>query len=190
MQLIFGDPYYDSENWDKNQYLNEIEEMLTEYDESLQLHQVNTGHSADFPAILVELFDSLDWKVVSASSVAGIFMLGAQINKNLEAWISIGTKLSLLIKKCKPTRVSEDAAICWVIHELSSQEVFLQDLDIRLQVVQFSEGPCKSNLKLEANPDCLYIITAQTKNKVFVYGIKSNLKVEFKNEFDTAWHEF
>ncbi len=77
-------------------------------------------------------------------------MLGDKINKNLEAWISIGKKLSSLIEKCKPTRISEDAAICWVINELSSQDVPLQDLDIRLQVVQFSKGPRKSNLKLEA----------------------------------------
>ncbi|ELP2658878.1 hypothetical protein R1U56_004519 [Vibrio parahaemolyticus] len=190
MQLIFGDPYYDSDNWDENQYLDELEGWLREYDESLQLHHVDTGHGADFPAVLVEFFDSLDWKVVSASSVAGVFMLGDKINKNLEAWISIGKKLSSLIEKCNPTRVSEDAAICWVINELSSQDVPLQDLDVRLQVVQFSKGPRKSNLKLEANPDCLYIITVQTSNKVFVYGLKSNLKVEFKKEFDTAWHEF
>ncbi|MUH98157.1 hypothetical protein GNP63_16620 [Aliivibrio fischeri] len=190
MQLIFDDPYYDSDNWNENQYPNELEGLLREYDESLKLHHVDTGHGADFPAILVELFDSLDWKVVSASSVAGVFMLGDKINKNLEAWISIGKKLSSLIEKCKPTRVSEDVAICWVINELSSQKVPLQNIDIRLQVVQFSKGPRKSNLKLEANPDCLYIITIQTSSKVFVYGLKSNLKVEFKKEFGIAWHEF
>ncbi|WP_414932267.1 hypothetical protein [Vibrio europaeus] len=190
MQLIFGDPYYDSEDWNENQYLNELETWLREYDENLLLHHVDIGHGADFPAILVEFFDSLDWKVVSASSVAGVFMLGEKINKNLDAWISIGKKLSSLIEKCKPTRVSEDAAICWVLNELVSQDVTLQEIDIRLQMIEFSKGPRKSNLKLETNPDCLYIITVQTTGKVFVYGLKSNLKVEFTKEFDTSWYEF
>ncbi|MGI2801005.1 hypothetical protein ACRTC3_20825 [Photobacterium damselae] len=190
MQLIFDDPYYDFEDWNKKQYINELKVWLCEYDKSLRLYHVDTGHGADFPAVLVEFFDNLDWKVVSASSVAGIFILGDKINKNLEAWISIGKKLSSLIKKCKPTRVSEDAAICWVLNELTNQNVPLQELDIRLQVIQFSKGARKSNLKLEANPDCLYIVTVRTINKVFVYGLKSNLKVEFKKEFDVFWSEF
>jgi hypothetical protein len=190
MQLIFSDPYYDSEDWDEYLYAKELKSWLLDYDDNLLLYHVDTGHGADFPGVLVELFDSLDWKVVSASSAAAVFLLGDKINKNLEAWVSIAKKLSALIEKCKPTRVSEDAAICWVINELANQNIALQDINVSLQVIPFSKGARKSRLKLEATPDCLYIITLQTSSKVFVYGLKSNLKVEFRKELDTAWNEF
>jgi hypothetical protein len=187
MQFIFSDPYYDTESWDDSQYLQELETVLAEYDKNLVLHHADIGHGADWPGVLVEIYSSLDWKVVTGTSVASVFLLGEKINKNLDAWLSIGQKVSSLIQKFKPARIDEEAAICWVINELSINETSLKDLEIRLQVVPFSSGPSKSKLKLEAQPDNLYIISARTSTKVYVYGLKSNSKLEFKKEFDTDW---
>ena len=61
MQFIFSDPYYDSEDWDEKKYLNEVTDLLCSFDSSLVVEYANIGHGADWPGVLVELFNHVDW---------------------------------------------------------------------------------------------------------------------------------
>jgi len=190
MQFIFSDPYYDSEDWDEKKYLNEVTDLLCSFDSSLVVEYANIGHGADWPGVLVELFNHVDWKILIGGSAAGTFLLGDKINKNLDAWVSIFNKTAQLIKKIKPTRIDEQASLVLVLNSMVEKGYDISSIEINLQVTPFTKGPCRSNLKLETTPDALYLITIKTNDKVFVVGMKSNSKIEFEHEFSTAWHNF
>ncbi|ABE55533.1 hypothetical protein Sden_2253 [Shewanella denitrificans OS217] len=191
MQLIFSDPYYDTKKWDEAVFSNEIKNSLIQViDEDLNVHYSNIGHGADCPSILVELFNSIDWKAIAGTSLVGAFLLGEKINKNLDAWTAIGKKVNAIIKKFNPARIDEKAALAWVINDLAEKGQVQGIIELNIQVVPFTSGPCKTKLQLESQPDNLYVISVKLKNNVFVYGLKSNTKLEFLKEFDTFWNEF
>ncbi|MDQ2046132.1 hypothetical protein NRL14_20800 [Pseudoalteromonas sp. 20-92] len=191
MQLIFSDPYYDNENWDEAVFSNEIKNSLTQVlDEAPSIHYSNIGHGADCPSVLVELFNTIDWKTIAGTSLVGTFLLGDKINKNLDAWTSIGEKLSAIINKLKPARIDEKAALAWVVNDLAEKGKIHGVIELNIQVIPFTNGPCKTELQLESQPDSLYLISAKLVDNVFVYGLKSNSKLEFLKEFDTFWGEF
>lgn len=190
MQLIFADPYYDSEEWIEHKHENELKDALSEFDSSLSVTDANIGHGADWPGALVDIFNSLDWKAVTGASVAGMFLLGDKINKNIDAWLSIFDKFSKLISKFKPTRIDEQAALALTLNSVVKKGYDLSSIKVGMQIVPFTEGAVKSQKKLESNPDALYVVNIKVHYKAFVFGVKSNGNIEFEHEFSTFWGDF
>lgn len=190
MQFIFSDPYYDSEDWDENRYLGEIKELVLPLDTDSIVESSNIGHGADFPGVLVDIFNNVDWKIITGGTVAGAFLLGDKINKNLGAWVSIFKKTAQLIEKIKPSRIDEQTALVIALNSIVSKGHDIQRVEVSMQLVPFSKGACSSEFRLESTPDALYIITIKTNDKVFVFGIKSTSKIEFLHEFSTDWYDF
>ncbi|MDP8239243.1 MAG: hypothetical protein P9X24_09140 [Candidatus Hatepunaea meridiana] len=190
MQLIFSDPYYDSSEWQEDKFLNELNGNLQEFDEQLVAQNADIGHGADWPCVLVELFNDVDWKTIVGASAVSIFLLGDKINKNLEAWEMIFRKFSVLISKFKPTRIDEQAAICMVVCKLKEKGVEISNIEIALQVIPFTPGAVQGRSKLEETPDALYVISAKFDDKAYVFGIKSNGNHVFQHEFHTSWMKF
>ena len=190
MQFIFSDLYYDSSKWDEQKYLNEIKKNISSIDTSLTVETVNIGHGADWPGVLVDLFNVVDWKILTGGSITGLFFLGDRINKNIDAWIAIIDKVSQFISKFKPTRIDEQAALALSLNKIVQKGYKLSSLQLKLLIVPFADSPVQSEIKLEATPDALYIITLKTHDKVYVFGIKSNGKTEFEHEFSTVWCDF
>ena len=114
--------------------------------------------------------------------------MGKKINENIDAWIEIGKKFGKLIEKIKPARVDEHAAALLVINELQRHNL-LNGASISVQIVEFSPVEWGKGI-LDKRPDSLYIISVRAENKTIIYGMKSNMKIEFKHELSTEWIEF
>jgi len=190
MQLIFADPYYDSEEWKEEKYLTEIKQKLSTFDRELIACDADIGHGADWPCVLVEIFTNVDWKTVLVASATGLFLLGEKINRNIDAWKSIFKKFAALVEKYKPTRIDEKAALVLVINELIKKNYDASSIELSMQIIPFTPGDVQNASKLEAQPDAIYIINAKVNDKAFVYGVKSNCNIEFTHEYSTNWFEF
>ena len=190
MEIIFADKYYGTSQEEKNKFEPELKKQLLEFDPDVSTKQTDIGHGADWPVVLVEIFKSYDWDTIFGIVGAGsLFLLGDKLNKGIEGWIEIAKKFNLLISKLKPTRIDKNGALLYVLNEMSSKGIDCSNLDISIQVIDFT--PCShGDGRLGKNPDSLYLIKAKSESKLYLYGLKSNLKMEFNHEFGTEWFEF
>lgn len=189
MELIYPDALYDSSEWEEGKYSKELLSHIVEIDPEASVTDTDIGHGADLPVILIEIFKSIDWsQFFTVAGVSGFFLMGKKINENIDAWIEIGKKFARLIEKIKPTRVDEKAAVLLVINDLQKQNL-LGGATISVQIVEFTPVERGKGI-LGKRPDSLYIISVKTENKTIIYGMKSNMIVEFKHEFSTEWIDF
>ncbi len=189
MELIFSDALYDTADWEEGKYSKELFSHIVQIDPEASVTDTNIGHGADWPVVLVELFKGVDWsQVFTVAGVGGVFLLGKQINENIDAWIEIGKKIRKLIEKMKPARVDEYAAILLVINDLKKMNL-QNGASISVQVVPFTPVEWGEGI-LGKRPDSLYIISVRLEDRLIVYGMKSNMKIEFKHEFNTEWINF
>ncbi len=188
MEIIFSDPYYDSER-DGEDFAPELKRLLDPYDTRARVHPIDIGHGADGPAFLVQLFASVDWSTLLSVGVGGTFLLGKQINENIDAWIDIGGKLKKLIKKLSPSRIDEFGATVLVLKELEKSLSNEASVEVSVQIVQFSPVPW-GKFKLDKRPDALYVVTVKNGSKARVFGIKSDSSISFHHEYGLEWYEF
>jgi len=190
MELIFSDPYYDTDAWGEGKYCAELARKLAEFDEGVVATETDIGHGADLPAVLVKIFTSVDWSsFLTIGAPAGLFLLGERINKNLDAWIEIAGKFKRLLETFRPTRIDENGALLLVFQELLELKVDVHDIHASVQVVQFTPVPWGKGT-LDKRPDALYLVTARVPGKVYITGVKSNAKIEFRHEYGTEWLDF
>lgn len=179
MELIFSDPTYDSSPDEGQKSLNKLKRAIGELDNKVEFLEVDIGHGADWPVLLVTL--------------GSIFLLGEKINKNLDAWLSIASKLATFITwakdKLRLARIDKNAALLIAINNVVESEKFSSLEIIGNQTIPFSQFPNNPTV-LSKTPDALYVISVQTNNKIIVYGIKSKGNIEFKKSFSTEWYEF
>lgn len=185
MQLIFSDPYYDSEGWREDKFLNELTAELSSIDPSVRAFHAQLGRAADWPVVLVELFRDLDWSILlTAAGAGGFFMSGDKVNKSIDGWISVARKLRSVITRLKPVRIDERAAVLQVLTDIDD-ELARNLTSLTVRVEEFTPTPWNEH-ELSKRPDALYIVTTRTESTLHVYGITSSGKVEFKHRFDTA----
>ena len=174
MELIFADPYYDSEEYESGRYVAELKEALTEFDSNVEVFEADIGRGADWPVALVTLFQSIDWPTVVASvGPISVYFLGERIKKNGEAWLEMARGLKRLLSKCRPTRIDEKAALLIVIDELFELEVNLKQAEISIQVitlVTISHG----TRSLDRRPEAVYVITVGLVGESYLYAVESN----------------
>lgn len=116
MELIFPDALYDSPEWEEGKYSKKLLSQLAKIDPEASVADIDIGHGAGWPVVLVEIFKGVDWsQLFTITSLGGIFLLGKKINENIDAWIEIGKKFIKLIEKIKPARVDEHAAVLFII---------------------------------------------------------------------------
>ena len=190
MELIFSDPYYDTDAWEEGKYCAELAGTLAEFDEGVVAAETDIGHGADLPAVLVKIFTSVDWSsFLTVAAPGGLFLLGERINKNLDAWIEIARKFKRLLEKFQPTRIDENGALLLVLQEIFELKVDVQDISASVQVVEFTPVPWGKGT-LDKRPDALYLVTTRIPGKVYVTGVKSNARIEFRHEYSTEWLDF
>jgi hypothetical protein len=190
MELIYSDPYYDQEVWEEGRFYRELIHNLLEFDADVQGYEINIGHGADWPAVLIKIFNEVNWDSFLIASGVGVFFLGDKINKNLEAWLCIREKIQKVIVKLRPSRIDENFAALMAINDFIKNGGNSSELSLTLQIIEFSPLSGSNEGKLCYRPDALYLITIKTAGKALVYGIKSNGKLEFKYYFETNWHDF
>lgn len=84
--------------------------------------------------------------------------------------------------------MDEYAAVLLVIDELHGHNQLI-GANISVQIVDFTPVKWGYGI-LGKRPDSLYIVTVKTANKAIIYGIKSNMQIEFKHEYNTQWIDF
>ena len=189
MELIYPDAPYDSSEWEEGKYSKELLSHIVKIDPEASVTDTDIGHGADLPVVLVEIFKSVDWsQLFTIAGVSGFFLMGKKINENIDAWIEIGKKFGKLIEKIKPARVDEKAAVLLIINDLQGHNLLIGS-SISVQIVEFTPVEWGKGI-LGKRPDSLYIISVRTDNKTIIYGIKSNMKIEFKHDFSTEWIDF
>ena len=190
MNLIYIDTYYDQEGYDEvvdeNKFLDETKNELKKFDDSLHVRHTDLGHGADQPAVLVELFKSVDWKALLAASTIGLFFLGDKINKNIDAWKEIFQKFAELMRKHGPDRIDDNAALVLVINDLLSKDYEVGVIELSMQVLVYDKNHHNTEWH-ETKPEALYVVHARVPEKIFIYGIRSHGNIEFMHEFNTNW---
>lgn len=184
MELIYSDVLYDSSEWKEGKYSKELLSHIINFDPEASVTDINIGHGADWPVVLVEIYKGIDWsQLFTIVGAGGVFLMGKQINENIDSWIEIGKKFGKLIEKIKPAKVDEKAAALLIINNLQKQNL-LNGASISIQVVEFKPVEWGKSI-LGKRPDSLYIITVRTENKTLIYGMKSNMEIEFKHDLST-----
>ena len=190
MEIIFNDPYYDSENEGKD-FTLELKARLAPFDSEAGIFGTDIGHGADAPAYLVQLFTSVDWSTLLTASGVGVgatFFLGKKINENIDAWLEIAGKVKKIIDTLSPSRIDEHAATLIALKELEGTIESMAEISIYLQLIEYSPVPW-GKYKLDKRPDALYIVTVKSNRKAYIYGIKSNSNIVFSHEFGLEWYE-
>lgn len=159
MELIFPDPYYDSER-EGEDYAPALKTLLAPYDPQATVYGTDIGHGADNPSFLVQIFSSVDWSTLLSAGAGTVFFLGKKINENIEAWLEIGEKVRTLVEKLLPSRIDELAAAVLVLKKLEEKLDKKNNLSITVQLVEFAPIPW-GKYKLDKRPDALYLITVK-----------------------------
>jgi hypothetical protein len=190
MELIYSDPYYDTDAWEEGKYCSELAEALSEFDKEVSTIETDVGHGADFPSVLVEVFKNIDWSsLLTVIGPGGLFLLGERINKNMDAWIEIVHKFKRLIDRFNPSRIDEKGSLLLVLKDLEVLGGNKGEIDVSAQVITFTPVPWGKGT-LDKRPDALYIITVKIPSKVYVVGMKSNKRIVFRHEYNIEWLEF
>lgn len=188
MEIIFNDPYYNSENEGKD-FTPELKTLLAPFDSEAVVFETDIGHGADCPAYLVQLFTTVDWSTLLTLSGAGAtFFLGTKINENIDAWLNIAKKVKKIIEKLSPSRIDEHVATLIALTKFKRSIKSMTEISISLQLIEYSPVPW-GKYKLDKRPDALYIITIKSNREAYIYGIKSNSNIVFLHKFGLEWFE-
>lgn len=159
-----------------------IKNYMVQFDSELTITERNIGHGADWPVLL--------------ATFSGVFLLGEQIQKNLEAWISLAKRVGQLFNWLKEkyglARVDESGALALAINDIVSNGNSINSLQLDgIQTVCFTAVPWNPSDRLDGKPDAIYLVTLRVNNEeVFVYGIKSNGVIDFKHNYSLHWFDF
>lgn len=161
-----------------------LKSYMVQFDSELTITERNIGHGADWPVLL--------------ATFGGVFFLGEQIQKNLEAWISLAKRFGQLFNWLKEkyglARVDESGGLVIAINDIvsSSSGKSINSLQLDgIQTLCFTAVPWNPSDRLDGKPDALYIIALRVNNEeIFVYGVKSNGVIDFKHNYSLHWSDF
>ena len=189
MELLFSDLLYDSTEWEDGKFIRSLKEKLSEFDENVVLTESNIGRGADWPVVVAQFFNNIDWSEFLILGMSSIFLLGDKINKNIDAWIGISKKIVTIIDQLKPIRIDRNAAVLMAISRIVEINGPVSKVDLIVHDVKFSEIPWGKK-EIDTYPDALYIVTADLKDKLYIFGIKSKGTIEFEYEFEKNFMDF
>jgi len=137
-----------------------------------------------------DLGGGADWWFSIIALIPGLFFMGKSIDSNIEAWINIGKKLKKILSKKKTLLlIDKDAATTLAISEISAKTK-INSLEI-IKSTQLVENPWNGK-GFEVNFAHLnfYVfIFKVNEHEFFIFGIKSNGEVVFKEYFEgTEWN--
>ena len=188
LEVLFPDAYYDSER-EEEDYSPELRALLSEFDEGARVYRANTGHGADFPSFIVQLFQDIDWKTLAAGSAGGLFLLGEKIEKNLDAWLRLASRFRKLVAKVKPMRIDEYGATLCVLDKLRGAQKVEGSFRVTVQIIVAQPGPC-GHFRLDRRPDAVYIVTVETGTRIHIVGVKSTAEYVFEYDVGNSWYDF
>ena len=180
MEILILDPTYDREESAGKDRKKEITDKLSDLEPKFKIKETEIGHGADWPVWLV--------------SFGGIFLLGAPIEKNFNAWVSLAKRFAEFFKEAKEkyvARVDRQAAKFLAIDDLIKNDEIKSISVVKEDTIVFDAFPENKAGTLDKEPGALYLITLEVNgDMIFVYGIKSKGSIEFKHKFSKLHYEF
>lgn len=143
-----------------------------------------------------------DWwfTLLTIGGVSGaLFLQGKKIEENIEAWLKIGKRIKNIFVKKKDINVFIDkrAAIALSINEIAQKTKELKKCELT-----FDKSLCENGLEevykdgrkpgeLISEPFNFYILIFKVNEKdQYIFGIKSNGEIKFKEIFMDAWFDY
>ena len=183
MELIYADPYYDSEEEGSGRFVAELKRALAEFDPNMEVIEADIGCGADWPVALVTLFQSIDWPMVaSTAGPISVYFLGERIKKNGEAWLAMAEGLKRLLGKHRPIRIDEKAALLIVIEELAGRGIALTQAEISVQVIKQITIP-HGKRTLDRRPEAVYVVTVGLEGESYLFAVESDGNVVLSKHF-------
>lgn len=143
-----------------------------------------------------------DWwfTLLTIGGIAGtIFLSGKKIEENLEAWIKIGTRIKNVLKKKKKINVflDKDASIALAIKEINDKTKKLKSIELIFEK-KLSNGGLEKVYNdgrkagdLISEPYNFYILIFKVnENDQYIFCIKSNGEIKYKDIFNDAWFDY
>jgi|GEM_PF-1548350 len=143
-----------------------------------------------------------DWwfTLLTIGGIAGtIFLSGKKIEENLEAWIKIGTRIKNVLKKKKKINVflDKDASIALAIKEINDKTKKLKSIELIFEK-KLSNGGLEKVYNdgrkagdLISEPYNFYILIFKVnENDQYIFCIKSNGEIKYKDIFSDAWFDY
>jgi hypothetical protein len=178
MELIVHDPTYSGEGGDNAKFIEELKKELTIVSNDFQIKEIDIGRGANWPVVLI--------------TFSGIFLLGKKINENLEAWISLGKKLTKLLENIKRKfgqyRIDAEGASLMAMERIFflTKGAVSSIEKISENVVLVSPLARKDSRGLSAKPDALYLqIYKVNRDEYYIFGIKSKGTIEIEYKIDS-----
>lgn len=166
MQIIVIDPTY-TNNTDHDQFVKKLKREFSTISKDIKVKTTDIGYGASWPAIEI-VFPVL------------IFFSGKKVNENIDAWLSIARKLISLMKKFR-TYIDDEGAALLVIKDIASSQKIKEIKRISTEIIPVAPFEGRKKDSLDSRPNALYIQIYKVNNEfVYVYGIKSNGKMEIK----------
>jgi hypothetical protein len=143
-----------------------------------------------------------DWwfTLLTIGGIAGtIFLSGKKIEENIEAWIKIGTRIKNVLKKKKKINVflDKDGATALAIKEISDKTEKLKYIELIFDKKLSNGGLEKvyndgrKDEDLISEPYNFYILIFKVnENDQYIFCIKSNGEIKYKDIFSDAWFDY
>ncbi|WP_435263045.1 hypothetical protein [Tenacibaculum sp. nBUS_03] len=174
--------------------------IQSDIDDNLELIQEFNDYEIEKQE--ADIGSGADWwfTLLTIGGIAGtIFLSGKKIEENIEAWIKIGTRIKNVLKKKKKINVflDKDGATALAIKEISDKTEKLKSIELifdkklsngGLEKV-YNDGRKAGDLISE--PYNFYILIFKVnENDQYIFCIKSNGEIKYKDIFSDAWFDY
>lgn len=125
---------------------------------------------------------------VSVLSVAvGTFLMGKNINENIDAWSEIGKKIKRIFsKEKKPMFLDREAAIALAI-SIISEKTEIKDIELIYSKDLNERRYNTKGFKLNFSPYDYFFLNFKVNSiEHFIFCIKSNGEIRFKDYFEAS----
>lgn len=190
MELIYSDKQYAEFGVTDGSYLKELCHTLKEFDVNILAREDDIGYGADWPVILIEIFNDINWSsILKVGSIPTLFFLGKRINENIEGWLEISRRIKKLLKKAPAERIDEKSALCIVLQDMESRGYKFDNISITLKVHSY-DGQFNIEESLSKRPNSLYIFEIETAEIFIIYGVMSDGQISFRHQYGKFWFDF
>lgn len=139
-----------------------------------------------------------DWPVfmVTFTALGSVFLLGEKINKNLDAWVTLGAKLKRgldqLRKKLGSTRVDEDGAKLLLVAHLRDEIAELREVEVVASHTEpihpFAGRPAGD---IDSRYDALYVLVLRINDEhIVVAAVRSSGEIDFVRKYGADFITF
>jgi hypothetical protein len=184
MILLVSNRSYTDFEGNRDHLIRDIGESLSELG-PYQVGDADIGPGADWPMFAITL-----------TAIGSVFLVGEKIDKNLEAWVSIGRKVKKAVSRLKKdhgaVRVDEAGARLLILERLTRDESKILSLEgLVFDTIPIHEFPERPKNELGSRYDALYVLVVRINNdRLYVAGVRSSGEIDFCHSYGAHFMTF